>query len=136
MFNSDKPISALTSILDFIHSSEVATTQQTDSVSSSQTVDLVFALFYFSFLFFLFKLVFYFLFLEQLGLGLIGHAVTSVTTWWHNHKTDHETGENMVEDSRTNNDIQHRSHMLILYSTLARQGKLSHLVVSKPTGVF
>jgi len=32
-------------------------------------------LFYFSF-----DLFFYFLFLEQLGLGLIGHAVTSVTT--------------------------------------------------------
>ena len=37
----------------------------------------------FSFLFifiFDFDLFFYFLFLEQLGLGLIGHAVTSVTT--------------------------------------------------------
>ena len=37
----------------------------------------------FSFLFifiFIFDLFFYFLFLEQLGLGLIGHAVTSVTT--------------------------------------------------------
>ena len=36
----------------------------------------------FSFLFifiFLFNLFFYFLFLEQLGLGLIGHTVTSVT---------------------------------------------------------
>ena len=32
-------------------------------------------LFYFSLYF-----LFYFLFLEQLGLGLIGHAVTSVTT--------------------------------------------------------
>ena len=29
---------------------------------------------------FYFSLYFYFLFLEQLGLGLIGHAVTSVTT--------------------------------------------------------
>jgi len=28
----------------------------------------------------LFYFIFYFLFLEQLGLGLIGHAVTSVTT--------------------------------------------------------
>ena len=36
-------------------------------------------LFYFSFLF-LFSFQFIFLFLEQLGLGLIGHAVTSVTT--------------------------------------------------------
>jgi len=48
-------------------------------MSSSQIVDLVFSLFYFLFLF-LFCFIFYFLFLEQLGLGLIGHAVTSVTT--------------------------------------------------------
>jgi len=38
-------------------------------------------LFSFIFIFiFIFYLFFYFLFLEQLGLGLIGHAVTSVTT--------------------------------------------------------
>ena len=61
-------------------------------------------LFYFYFLF-----IFYFLFLEQLGLGLIGHTVT---TWWHSHKTDHGTWENMVEDSRTNDVIQHGPHML------------------------
>jgi len=37
-------------------------------------------LFYFYFYFyFLFDLFFYFIFLEQLGLGLIGHAITSVT---------------------------------------------------------
>ena len=49
-------------------------------------------LFYFTFHFyFSFDLFFYFLFLEQLGLGLISHAVTSVTTWWRSHKTDHET---------------------------------------------
>jgi len=35
--------------------------------------------FYFCILIF-FSFFFYFLFLEQLGLGLIGHAVTSVTT--------------------------------------------------------
>ena len=47
-------------------------------MSSSQTVDLGFL--YFTFYFpFIFDLFFYFLFLEQLGLGLIGHAVTSVT---------------------------------------------------------
>jgi len=46
-------------------------------LSSLQTVDLVFSIFYFSFLF-SFCFIFYFLFLEQLG--LIGHAVTSVTT--------------------------------------------------------
>ena len=47
-------------------------------VSSSQMVDLVFSLCYFLFLF-LFYFILYFLFLEQLGLGKIGHAVTSVT---------------------------------------------------------
>ena len=31
------------------------------------------------------------LFLEQLRLGFISHAVTSVTNQWRNHKTDHET---------------------------------------------
>ena len=44
---------------------------------------------------------FHFLFLEQLGLGLIGHTVTSVTSWWRSHKTDHETWENIVEGTRT-----------------------------------
>ena len=54
----------------------------------------IFILFYFSF-------SFIFLYLEQLGLGLIGHAVTSVTTWWRSHKTDHGTKEKEVEDART-----------------------------------
>jgi len=48
-------------------------------MSSLQMVDLVFSLFYFLFLF-LFHFILYFLFLEQLGLELISHAVTSVTT--------------------------------------------------------
>jgi len=48
-------------------------------VSSSQTVNLGFIYFTFYFYFY-FVLFFYFLFLEQLGLGMIGHAVTSVTT--------------------------------------------------------
>ena len=47
-----------------------------DPLSSSQTVDLVLSILLFIFIF----LLFYFLFLEQLGLGLIGHTVTSVTT--------------------------------------------------------
>ena len=47
-------------------------------MSSSQTVDLVF-LYFTSYFYFYFVLFFYFLFLEQLGLGQIGHAVTSVT---------------------------------------------------------
>ena len=68
-------------------------------------------LLYFLFLF-LFYLFFYFLFLEQLGLGLIGHAVTSVTTWWYSHKTNHETWEKEVEGSRTSDVIQHGQHML------------------------
>ena len=48
-------------------------------LSSSQMVDLVFLYFTFHFYFYS-VLFFYFLFLEQLGLGLISHAVTSVTT--------------------------------------------------------
>ena len=47
-------------------------------ISSSQMVDLGFLYFTFYFYFY-FDLFFYFLFLEQLGLGLIGHTVTSVT---------------------------------------------------------
>ena len=48
-------------------------------MSRLKKVDL--KLFYFSFNFyFLFDLFFNFLFLEQLGLGLIGHTVISVTT--------------------------------------------------------
>ena len=81
-------------------------------LSSSQTVDLVFSLFYFLFLF-LFCFIFYFLFLEQLGLGLIGHAVTSVTTWWCSHKMDHKTWKNLVKNSRTNDVIQHGHHMVV-----------------------
>ena len=53
-------------------------------------------LFYFSCLF-----SFNFLFLEQLRLGFISHAVTSVTKWWRSHKTDHETWEKEVEGSGT-----------------------------------
>ena len=49
------------------------------TVSSSQTVDLVFLYFTFHF-YFHSMLFFYFLFLEQLGLGWIGHAITLVTT--------------------------------------------------------
>ena len=56
------------------------------------------------FLFSLFTLFFFFfffsfLFVEQLRLGFISHAVTSVTSWWHSHKTDHRTWENGVKDS-------------------------------------
>ena len=40
-------------------------------------LDLFYSFFHF---YFIFDLFFNFLFLEQLGLGWIGHAVTSVTT--------------------------------------------------------
>ena len=56
--------------------------------------------FHFILLFFYFYFLF-FLFLEQLRLGFISHAVTSVTNWWHSHKTDHRTWENGVEGSGT-----------------------------------
>ena len=45
----------------------------------SKKVDLTYFIFLFIFIF-LFDLFFYFLFLEQLGLGLIGHIVTSILT--------------------------------------------------------
>jgi len=59
-------------------------------------------LFYFSL-----DLLFIFLFLEQLGLGseVISHTVTSVTIWWCGHNIGHETWENKVEGSRTNDVI-------------------------------
>jgi len=60
------------------------------NMSRLSMVDLVFIFFFYFILFFVFFL-FCFLFLEQLGLRSISHAVTSVTNWWQSHKTDHET---------------------------------------------
>ena len=80
-------------------------------------LNLFYLSFIFLFIFIFLSIYFYFLFLEQLGLGLIGHAVTSVTTWWHSHKTDHRTRKNSAKDSRTNNIIQHGHHMLALWTT-------------------
>jgi len=57
------------------------------------TMDLTF-IFHFSLYF-----IFSFLFIEQLGLGFICHAVTSVTSWWHSHKTDYRIWENRIEGS-------------------------------------
>ena len=57
----------------------VTTLAWSSDLSSSQMVDLAFP-FYFSFLFSCCFIFLFFLFLEQLGLRLIGHAVTSVTT--------------------------------------------------------
>jgi len=84
-------------------------------MSRSRKLDLVYFIFP-SHFYFILDLFFYFLFLEQLGLGLIGHAVTSVT-WWCSHKTDHETWENLVKDSRTDDIIQHEHHMLASWTT-------------------
>jgi len=58
-------------------------------MSRSLTVDFIH--FYFLVFYFSLSFIFYFLFLEQLRLGVICHAVTSVTNWWCNHKTDHKT---------------------------------------------
>ena len=69
------------------------------SLSRSLTVDSVF-IFSFSWILFFVFFSFLFLFLEQLGLGFISHAVTSVTNWWHSHKTDHGTWENEVKGTR------------------------------------
>ena len=82
--------------------------------------------FIFIFLLFFYFILFYFhfLFLEQLGLGLevIGHTVTSVTTWWCGHNIDHETWKDGVEGSRTNDVIQYRPHMLTSCSTHGHLG--------------
>ena len=82
-------------------------------MSRSKKVDLIYFIFLFIFIFF--SIYFsIFLFLEQLGLGLIGHTVTVKIT---GHKTDHEAWENLVEDSRTDDIIQHRHHMLASWTT-------------------
>jgi len=68
-------------------------------VSRPSTVDFIH--FYFlSFILLFFSFIFYFLFLEQLRLGVISHTVTSVTNRWHSHKTDHGTWKNGVEGTR------------------------------------
>jgi len=115
---------ALTPILDFFLLSEVATTWQTDGAAHKLKPSVKFTnsgLSFFSILFFIsiFMLFYFsiFLFLEQLGLRLIGHAVTPVTTWWCSHKTDHETWRNLVEDSRTDDIIQHGHYMLTSWTT-------------------
>jgi len=77
-------------------------------LSRSLMVDFIFT-FSFHFILFLFLS---FLFLERLGLGFVCHAVTSVTSWWCSHKTDHKTWENLVEDSRTDDVIWHEHYML------------------------
>ena len=48
-------------------------------MSRLKKVDLVY--FFFLIFYFIFDLFFIFLFLEQLGLELISHAITSVTIW-------------------------------------------------------
>ena len=81
---------------------------------------LIFSFHFILFFFFLFN----FLFLEQLGLGFISHAVTSVTNWWRRHKTDHRTWKNEVEGSRTKwHHTAWTTHAsLMLYSWLFRVG--------------
>ena len=38
-------------------------------------------------------------------------------TGWQSHKTDHKTWENLVEDLKTNDVIQHEHHMLASWTT-------------------
>ena len=90
-------------------------------LSRLKKLDLIYFIFLFTF-YFIFNLFFHFLFLEQLGLGLIGHAVTSVTTRWCSHKTDHKTWEKEVESSKTSDVIQHGQHMLTSCSTHGHLG--------------
>ena len=87
---------------------------------------ILFFLFTFHFILLYFTLLFFliFLFLEQLGLGFISHAVTSVTNWWHSHKTNHETWKKEVEGSGTKwRHIAWTTYAgLMLYSWLFRVG--------------
>jgi len=76
-------------ILETLPSSLMLT--NTSVMSRLLTVDFIFIFYFFFFS--------YFLFLEQFRLGFISHTVTSVTSWWHSHKTDHGTWENRVEGS-------------------------------------
>ena len=69
-------------------------------LSRSLMVDFIFYFLFLLYFIFYFPFSFIFLFLEQLRLGFISHTVTSVTSWWHSHKTDHRTWENGVEGSR------------------------------------
>ena len=86
-------------------------------VSRLKRVDLIYFIFSFHF-YFLFDLLFYFLLLEQLGLGLIGYAVISVTIRWDSH----EIKKNLVEGSRISDIIQHEQHMLTSCSTHGHLG--------------
>jgi len=116
--NIDRPLKEIKSA-NYIWSNNkgiiITTSKVMAELSSSQIVDLVSLYFIFHF-YFHSVLLFYFLFLEQLGLGLISHAVTLVTTWWGGHKTDYETWENLVENSRTDDVIQH-GHQLASWTT-------------------
>ena len=52
----------------------------------------------------------------------MGHAITSVTIRGHSHKADHEMWENLVEDSRTDDIIQHGHHILVSWTTHGHLG--------------
>ena len=68
----------LTRMAIYIQSPATITMKKSRVLLRSKKMDLIYFIFLFIF-YFLLDLFFYFLFLEQLGLGLIGHAVTSVT---------------------------------------------------------
>ena len=126
---SNTPISKFFNIFPFqISADSLYTCNSTHWICSSVKIaddelyfifPFYFILFYFSFIF-----LFNFLFLEQLGLGIISHAVTSVTNWWQSHKTDHRTWKKEIEDSGTKwCHIAWTIHAsLMLYSWLFRVG--------------
>ena len=85
-------------------------------MSRSKKVDLVyFILFFILFFIFIFFSIYFsiFLFLEQLGLGLICHTVTLSQPNGVVTKQIMRLGENLVENLRTNNIIQHGLHMVV-----------------------
>jgi len=66
------------------------TSTQSNRGYTTETVKIIDSGLHFYFLFslyFIFIFRLFFLFLEQLGLGFVCYAVTSVTSWWHSHKT-------------------------------------------------
>ena len=85
-------------------------------MSRLKKVDLVYFILFFIFIFF--SIYFsIFLFLEQLGLGLICHTVTLSQPNGVVIRQITRLGENLVENLRTNNIIQHGHHMLASWTT-------------------
>jgi len=85
-------------------------------MSSSQIVDLAFLYFIFHFYFHI-VLFFYFSIFRTTRVKVDQSRCHISHNLMGSHKTDHETWENLVEDSRTDDVIQHGHHMLTSWTT-------------------